>query len=58
MILVLTFGLVVGCTDTVYALVAARASHLVKGSAALRWAKRASGGVLIAAGLATASGYD
>ncbi len=57
-ILVLTFGLVVGCTDTIYAIGAARASSLVKRSGAERWARRASGGVLIAAGLATASAHD
>ena len=57
-ILVLTFGVVVGCTDTIYALVAAKASRLIRRSGAGRWARRASGGVLIAAGLATASGRD
>ena len=57
-ILVLTFGLVVGCTDTLYAIGASGASRLVKHSGAERWARRASGGVLIAAGLATASAHD
>ena len=57
-ILVSTFGLVVGCTDTIYALVAAGASRLVVRSGAGRWARRASGAVLVAAGLATATGRD
>ena len=57
-ILVLTFGLVVGCTDTIYALVAAKASRLVTRAAAGRWAKCAGGGVLIAAGLVTAAERD
>ncbi len=51
--LVLTFGVIVGCTDTVYALGAARASHLAKSRSTERWARRVSGGILIAAGLAT-----
>ena len=53
-ILALTFALVVGCTDTLYALCAAKAWRLAGRSGAGRWARRASGGVLIAAGLATA----
>ncbi len=52
-ILVLTFGVVVGFTDTLYALGAVKASQLTTRRFAGRWAKRASGGVLIAAGLAT-----
>ncbi len=51
-ILVLTFGAVVGFTDTLYALGAVKASQLTTRRSAGRWAKRASGGVLIAAGLA------
>jgi threonine/homoserine/homoserine lactone efflux protein len=51
-ILIATFGLVVGCTDTLYALAAARASSLLKNPHAARWSKRAGGGVLIAAGVA------
>jgi threonine/homoserine/homoserine lactone efflux protein len=53
-LLVLTFGLVVGCTDTAYALAASRARRLASRSGAGRWAERAGGAVLIAAGLATA----
>lgn len=54
-ILIATFGVVVGCTDTAYALAAARASNLFKGRRTALWSKRASGGVLIAAGVATAA---
>ncbi len=54
-ILVCTFGLVVGCTDTIYALAAARASRLLRRSRLAVWSKRAGGGVLIASGVATAA---
>jgi threonine/homoserine/homoserine lactone efflux protein len=54
-ILVATFGVVVGCTDTLYALAATRASRLLRRPTAAVWSKRASGGVLIAAGVATAA---
>lgn len=54
-ILVATFCAVVAATDTAYALAAAHASQLVKNSRAMLWSKRAGGGVLIAAGVATAA---
>jgi threonine/homoserine/homoserine lactone efflux protein len=54
-ILIATFGVVVGATDTLYALAAARASHLLKSPRATLWSRRAGGGVLIAAGVATAA---
>jgi threonine/homoserine/homoserine lactone efflux protein len=54
-ILIATFTLVVGTTDTLYALAAARASHLLKSPRATLWSRRAGGGVLIAAGVATAA---
>ncbi len=54
-ILIATFGVVVGFTDTMFALVAARTSHLLRKPRAALWSKRASGGVLIAAGVATAA---
>jgi threonine/homoserine/homoserine lactone efflux protein len=54
-ILVVTFGLVVGATDTVYALVASRAARFLRRPRTLVWSKRAGGGVLIAAGVATAA---
>jgi threonine/homoserine/homoserine lactone efflux protein len=54
-ILIATFGVVVGATDTLYALAASRASHLLKSRAATLWSRRAGGGVLIAAGVATAA---
>ncbi|HEX4711413.1 LysE family translocator [Phenylobacterium sp.] len=54
-ILVATFTTVVGATDTAYALAAARASHLLKSPRATLWSRRAGGGVLIAAGVATAA---
>jgi threonine/homoserine/homoserine lactone efflux protein len=54
-ILIATFGVVVGCTDTLYALAATRAASLLKRPRASLWSKRAGGGFLIAAGLATAA---
>jgi len=54
-VLVATFGLVVGCTDTLYALAATRAAHLLKGPRTALWSKRLGGGALIAAGVATAA---
>jgi threonine/homoserine/homoserine lactone efflux protein len=54
-ILIATFTVVVGATDTAYALVAARASHLLRSPHAALWSRRAGGGVLIAAGVATAA---
>jgi threonine/homoserine/homoserine lactone efflux protein len=54
-ILVITFGLVVGCTDIAYALAAVRASNLFKMPTTMLWSKRAGGGVLIAAGVVTAA---
>jgi threonine/homoserine/homoserine lactone efflux protein len=54
-ILVLTFGAVVGFTDTLYALIASRAARFLRRPGAMLWSKRAGGGVLIAAGVATAA---
>ena len=54
-ILVATFCAVVALSDTAYALVASRASDLLRKPAAMLWSKRAGGGVLIAAGVATAA---
>jgi threonine/homoserine/homoserine lactone efflux protein len=54
-ILIATFCTVVAATDTAYALVASHASRLFKHSKAMLWSKRAGGGVLIAAGVATAA---
>jgi threonine/homoserine/homoserine lactone efflux protein len=54
-ILIATFAVVVGTTDTFYALAAARASHLLRSPRATLWSRRAGGGVLIAAGVATAA---
>lgn len=54
-ILVATFAAVVGTTDTAYALIASRAAAFLKKPAAQLWSKRAGGGVLIAAGVATAA---
>ncbi|MDB5442195.1 MAG: LysE type translocator family protein [Phenylobacterium sp.] len=53
--LIATFVGVVGLTDTGYALAAARAARLLSGPKAMLWSKRAGGGALIAAGLATAA---
>jgi threonine/homoserine/homoserine lactone efflux protein len=54
-ILIATFAVVVGTTDTLYALAAARASRLLRSPRATLWSRRAGGGVLIAAGVATAA---
>ena len=54
-VLVATFCAVVATTDTAYALAASKAAHLIRGSRALIWSRRASGGALIASGLATAA---
>jgi threonine/homoserine/homoserine lactone efflux protein len=54
LILVATFVLVVALTDTAYALAASSASRLLRRPSAALWMKRAGGGVLIAAGAATA----
>lgn len=54
-LLIATFTVVVGVTDTAYALAAARAAHLLKSPRARLWSQRAGGGVLIAAGVATAA---
>jgi len=54
-LLVATFVIIVAGTDTLYALLAARASALLRRPATSLWMRRAGGGVLIAAGAATAS---
>jgi threonine/homoserine/homoserine lactone efflux protein len=56
-LLIATFCLVVGGTDTAYALAASRAAWLLRAPRAATWAKRAGGGVLIASGVATAAGH-
>ncbi len=56
-LLIATFCLVVGGTDTAYALAASRAAWLLRTPRAATWAKRAGGGVLIASGVATAAGH-
>ena len=54
-ILIATYTAVVGATDTGYALAASRAAHLLRSRRATLWSRRAGGGVLIAAGVATAA---
>jgi threonine/homoserine/homoserine lactone efflux protein len=54
-LLALTFIATVLVTDTLYALAASAASHWLRRPGAALWSKRASGGVLIAAGVATAT---
>jgi threonine/homoserine/homoserine lactone efflux protein len=54
-LLVATFAVIVGGTDTIYALAAARASRLLVRPRAALWTKRAGGGVMVAAGVATAA---
>jgi threonine/homoserine/homoserine lactone efflux protein len=54
-LLVATFCATVLATDTAYALAASSASHLLRRPGVALWSKRASGGVLVAAGVATAA---
>ncbi|MFO1091288.1 MAG: LysE family translocator [Hyphomicrobiales bacterium] len=54
-ILIVTFTMVVGFTDALYALVVSRAADVLRTPAVDRWSKRVGGGVLIAAGVATAA---
>ncbi len=54
-LLIATFTGIVACTDTLYALTAARAAGLLRRPRAALWTRRAGGGALIAAGLATAA---
>ena len=54
LIVIATFVLVVALTDTLYALAASGAARLLRRPSAAVWMKRAGGGVLIAAGAATA----
>lgn len=54
-VLAATFCATVLITDTAYALAASGASHWLRRPSAALWSRRASGGVLIAAGLATAA---
>lgn len=54
-LLTATFCLVVAATDTAYALAASGASSLLARADVAVWSKRASGGVLVAAGVATAA---
>jgi threonine/homoserine/homoserine lactone efflux protein len=54
-LLIATYAAVVAATDSAYALAASSAAHLLKSRRATLWSRRAGGGVLIAAGLATAA---
>ena len=54
-ILIATFTGIAAVTDTFYALVASRASGLVRDARFRRWTQRAGGGALVTAGLATAA---
>jgi len=54
LILIATFVLVLVLTDTLYALAASGAARLLSTSSAAVWMQRAGGGVMIAAGAATA----
>ena len=54
-ILVATFTGIAAITDTLYALTAASASGLLRREEARRWTQRVGGGVLVAAGIATAA---
>ncbi|MGU3576485.1 LysE family translocator [Brucellaceae bacterium C25G] len=52
-ILIITFMIVVGITDTLYALTAAKARSLLGSPSAKIWMGRTGGGALVAAGAAT-----
>ena len=54
-LLIATFTVLVACSDTVYALLAARASHMLRKPRYAIWSRRVGGGVMIAAGAATAA---
>ncbi|HEX8445842.1 MAG TPA: LysE family translocator [Sphingomonas sp.] len=54
-LLIVTFCGVVAVTDTLYALLAARAAGYLRGPQVSCWSKRVSGAVLIASGVATAA---
>ncbi|WP_408631406.1 hypothetical protein [Methylocystis silviterrae] len=54
-VLTVTFCLIVAATDAGYALTASAARSLLSRSDVAVWTKRASGGVLVAAGVATAA---
>ena len=54
-LLVATFCGVLALTDAGYAFAAARAATRLRGQGAQRWSQRVGGGVLIAAGVATAA---
>jgi threonine/homoserine/homoserine lactone efflux protein len=54
LILIATFVLVLALTDTLYALAASGAARLLSTPSAALWMQRAGGGVMIAAGAATA----
>ena len=54
-LLIVTFGLVIGLTDSLYALSASYASQVLKRPKAKLWSQRLGGGVLVAAGVATAA---
>lgn len=54
-LLIATFCLVVATSDAAYALAASRAAHRLRGPGVRRWANRVGGGVLVAAGIATAA---
>lgn len=54
-LLTATFCLIVAATDSAYALAASSVSSLLSRTKIATWSKRASGGVLICAGVATAT---
>lgn len=54
-LLIATFVGVIFTTDSCYALAASRAAHILRTRKAALWSKRAGGGALIAAGVATAA---
>lgn len=54
-LLILTFTTIVAISDLGYALLASRASHLLRRPSYAAWSRRLGGGVMVAAGAATAA---
>jgi threonine/homoserine/homoserine lactone efflux protein len=54
-LLIITFCCVVAATDSAYAIGASKAARMLKGPSVERWSARASGGILVVAGVATAA---
>jgi len=56
-VLLITFVITVGITDTLYGLLASRAAHLLRSENGVIWSRIAGGTVMIAAGILTACSH-